>query len=189
MQIDITGRHVNVTPAIREFTAEKLSKLERLLDGPIEAHVVIGVEKHRHTAEIQIKARNGIFAGHQATQDLFASIGDVADKLERQAQKHKEKLQTHKHRRGHREPEIQATIAANAAPVEEAPAEPPQRPGITNGRFCAKPMTLEDALLELEQSLEPLLMFRQSDRGNIAAVARMEDGSMHVVELPEGHGE
>ena len=81
MQLDITGRHIEVTPALREFAEEKLRKLERLLDGPLEVHVVLGIEKHRHMAEIQVKSRTGIFSGTQETGDLYASIGEVADKL------------------------------------------------------------------------------------------------------------
>ena len=63
MKIDITGRQINVTPALREFTEEKLTKLERVLDGPVEAHVVLGISKHRHTAELQILARNTVLSG------------------------------------------------------------------------------------------------------------------------------
>ena len=51
MKIDITGRHIDVTPALKQFAEEKLSKLDRVLDGPIEAHVVLSITKHRHIAE------------------------------------------------------------------------------------------------------------------------------------------
>ena len=62
MKLDITGRNVNVTLALREFTEDKLRKLERLVDSPIEAHVVLRIDKHRQGAEIQIKSRNVIAA-------------------------------------------------------------------------------------------------------------------------------
>ncbi|NIM02301.1 MAG: ribosome-associated translation inhibitor RaiA [Acidobacteria bacterium] len=118
IHLDMTGRQVEITPALREFAEEKLTKLEKLLDGPIEAHVVLGIEKHRHFAEVQIKSKTGVFTGHQETGDLYASIREVADKLERQALKHKEKIQNHKHRQGPRDPKIAAAIEANA--TEEA---------------------------------------------------------------------
>ena len=122
IHLDMTGRHVEITPALREFAEEKLAKLERLLDGPIEAHVVLGIEKHRHFAEVQVRSRTGVFTGHQETADLYASIREVADKLERQALKHKEKIRNHKHRNGPRDPEVAATIEANVA-KEIEPAE------------------------------------------------------------------
>jgi putative sigma-54 modulation protein len=123
IHLDITGRHVEITPALRDFAGEKLAKLERLLDGPIEAHVVLGIEKHRHFAEIQVKSKTGVFSGHQETDDLYASIREVADKLERQALKHKEKMQDHKHRHGPRDPEVAATIEANVAAEIDANEE------------------------------------------------------------------
>ena len=115
IHLDMTGRHVEITPALRDFAEEKLAKLERLLDGPIEAHVVLGIEKHRHFAEVQVKCKTGLFTSQQETTDLYASIREVADKLERQALKHKEKIQNHKHRHGPRDPEVAATIEANVA--------------------------------------------------------------------------
>ena len=67
MNVDITGRHIDVTPALREFTEDRLRKLTRLLDGPLDVHVVLGIEKHRHLAEIQVKSRSGVFSGAHET--------------------------------------------------------------------------------------------------------------------------
>ena len=102
MQVHITGRQVAITPALRKYAEEKLKKLEKLLGGSIEAHVVLVVEKRRHLAEIQVKSRTALLSGAEETEDLYASIGDVVDKLERQALKHKEKLANRKKRGGRR---------------------------------------------------------------------------------------
>ena len=118
MHLDMTGRQVEITPALREFAEEKLGKLQRLLDGPLEVHVVLGIEKHRHSAEVQVKSKTAIFSGHMVTGDLYASIGEVADKLERQALKHKEKLHSHKHRKSPRDPEVAAAIEAEGAGID-----------------------------------------------------------------------
>jgi putative sigma-54 modulation protein len=123
IRLDITGRNVDITPALRECAEEKLAKLGKLLDGTLDIHVVLAIEKHRHCAEIRVHSRSGVFSGHQKTGDLYASIGEVADKLERQVIKHKQKLHDHKHRRGPRDPEIAATIEANAAADFEAESE------------------------------------------------------------------
>ena len=71
MNVDITGRQVEVTPALRDFTLEKLHRLERLLDGPFDVHVVLTVEKHRHHAEIHFKSRTALLAGQSETEDLY----------------------------------------------------------------------------------------------------------------------
>ncbi len=75
MQIHITGRQVTITPAIRRFTEEKLKKVEKLLGGPIEAHVVLAVEKRRHHAEIQVKSRTALLSGFQGSPSSVSSCG------------------------------------------------------------------------------------------------------------------
>jgi putative sigma-54 modulation protein len=122
MKIEITGRQIDVTPALKQHAEEKLGKLERLLDGDAEAHVVLSISRHRHIAEIQIKAGHLVLSGTEETGDLYASIGEVVDKLERQALKHKQKIRDHRVRRGPRDPEVAATIGSSAA--EEGVEEP-----------------------------------------------------------------
>jgi putative sigma-54 modulation protein len=186
MQLDMTGRHIEITPALREFAEEKLGKLERLLDGPLEVHVVLGIEKHRHMAEIQVKSRTGVFSGTQETGDLYASIGEVADKLERQALKHKEKMRTRRVKRGPRRPEAAAEIEANAAPAPsgddaEDDAGPPPRI-VRSHRYRIKPLSAEDAVLELESSAEDVLVFRDSETDGVHVVYRQKDGNFALVE-------
>ena len=122
-QLDITGRNVEITPALRDHAEEKLAKLDKVLDGELDIHVVLGIEKHRHYAEIQVKSRTGVFSGKEETGDLYASIGEVADKLERQALKHKEKMKDYKHRQSPRDPDIAAAIEANVAAEIDADPE------------------------------------------------------------------
>jgi putative sigma-54 modulation protein len=184
MNIDITGRQVDVTPALREFAEDKLRKLERLLDGPLDIHVVLAIEKHRHMAEIQVKSRTAVFSGMQETGDLYASIGEVADKLERQALKHKEKLQQHKHRRGPRDPEIAAAIEANAEEQRSDTAAPavagPQI--IRTEGYRLKPLSAEDAALELDGSTADVLVFRDSGSDRMCVIYRRSDGNFGLVE-------
>jgi len=96
MNVEIVGRQVEVTPALREFATERIRKLERLLGEPLEAHVVLAIEKHRHVAEIKLKAPHAVFSGQMESEDLYTSIREVADKIERQAIRHKEKAADHR---------------------------------------------------------------------------------------------
>jgi len=183
MNIDFTGRQIEVTSALREFTEDKLSKLERLLDGPLDVHVVLAIEKHRHVAEIQVKARNGVFSGAQETGDLYASIGEVADKLERQALKHKEKLQQHKHRKGPRDPEIAAVIEANATPEEETLEAEAAGPRIIRTQTkVLKPLSAEDAALELEAADDGVLVYRDADSSQLCVMFLRRDGNIGLIE-------
>jgi putative sigma-54 modulation protein len=188
MKIDITGRNVEVTPALRDFAEEKLRKLERVLDAPIEAHVVLRIDKHRHVAEIQLKSRNLTLAGTEETGDLYASIGEVADKLERQVLKHKEKVRDHKHRKGPRDPDVAAAIEANVAGAtgeESVPTgdSPNPVPRIVNSRrYRLKPMSAEDAVMELEATAEDLLVFREAATSRINVVYRQKDGNFGLID-------
>ncbi len=95
MNVEITGRHLEVTQELREFVAERLQKLNKLLDVS-EAHVVLTAEKHRQLADIVLRSRTVNLNGQEETDDIHASIRAVVEKLERQALKHKEKLKDHK---------------------------------------------------------------------------------------------
>ena len=114
MKLEITARHTELTEELKDFAAKRLAKLERLL-GPIDAHVVLEVEKHRHIAEIQVHSKFGDFTGVEETADLETSIRAVAEKVEKQARRHKDKIADHKHRQGPRDPDVAATIAENAS--------------------------------------------------------------------------
>ncbi len=93
MQISITGHHVDVTPALREYTEEKVAKVRRYLNTTINAHVILKVEKLTHIAEVTIHANNVDLHGVEKTDNLYAAIDSVMDKIDRQAIKHKGKIQ------------------------------------------------------------------------------------------------
>lgn len=183
MNIEITGRQIEITPAIREFASDKLRKLEKLLEGPLEVHVVLAVEKHRHLAEIQVKSRAGVFSGAEETPDLYASISEVADKLERQALKHKEKWTNRKRREGTRMPDA-AVAMGNAGALDEDTASSDD--GTTRimreTRYRLKPLAPEDAALELEATGEDLLVFRDSSTYRVNVVYRRKDGNIGLVD-------
>ncbi|HXI02003.1 MAG TPA: ribosome-associated translation inhibitor RaiA, partial [Candidatus Saccharimonadales bacterium] len=98
MKLEITGRHVKVTPALKTMAKEKLAKIRKLLDGPLECHVVLTVEKHRHAAEIVVRGRSVTLSAREVTDDMYTSIGECAEKLETQARKRKEKYATRRRR-------------------------------------------------------------------------------------------
>lgn len=186
MRIDITGRQVEVTPALRKFAEDKLKKLERLLDGPLEAHIVLAIEKHRHLAEIQVRSRTALLSGVRETADLYASINDVADKLERQALKHKEKLTTRKKRGARRSPAAPAQAPEPAAPGRRraratAPADGKPRL-FPSERYRLKPLAAEDAALELDASGDDLLVYRDAETYRVNVVYRRKDGNFGLVD-------
>jgi putative sigma-54 modulation protein len=182
MNLDITGRHIEITPALKEFTEEKLRKLEKLLRGPLDVKVVLGIEKHRHMAEIQVKSKTAVLSGTQETGDLYASIGEVVDKLERQALKHKEKIRDHKHRKSLRSPEVAAEIDATT-PRPSAADKSDELPRVHRSEsYSVKPLSVEDAVLELESGSEELLVFRDSTTDRVNVIYRRSDGDYGLVD-------
>ena len=88
MKVIYTGRHVEVSDALRTVVQERLDKMATYLDDIIDVHVIFSVEKHRHQAEITLKTRNGEFIASAETDDMYASLSQALDKLETQAHKH-----------------------------------------------------------------------------------------------------
>jgi len=93
MQITITGHHVEVTPALREYAEEKVAKVRKYLNTTINAHVTLKVEKLTHIAEVTIHANGVDLHGMEKTDNLYAAIDKVMDKIDRQAEKVKGKIQ------------------------------------------------------------------------------------------------
>jgi putative sigma-54 modulation protein len=99
MQLNISGHHVDVTDALKSYTSEKLSKLERHFDHITNVHVVLSVEKSRQRAEATIHASGAELFAEADSEDMYAAIDLLTDKLDRQVLKHKEKLVNRHHGR------------------------------------------------------------------------------------------
>lgn len=104
MNITMTFRHIPPTEALKNHVEEKLEKFKKYLIRPIEAHVILEVEKFRHRCEIVLKARDYHAEAMETSNDLYASIDGAVHKLERQVKKHKEILREHKNHRHSEEP-------------------------------------------------------------------------------------
>lgn len=95
MQINLTGRHIEVTEAMKEYVDNKFSKLERHFDHINNVHVILNVEKLQQKAEATLHLNGGeVFANSEHT-DMYAAIDSLVNKLDRQVLKHKEKLKNH----------------------------------------------------------------------------------------------
>ncbi len=95
MNLTISGHHLDVTPAIREYTMNKLERVKRHFDRVIDVSVVLSVEKLRQKAEINLHLRGKDLHCEATDADLYAAIDALIDKLDRQVVKHKECIQAH----------------------------------------------------------------------------------------------
>lgn len=178
MTIEITGRRIDVTPALKTFAENKIKKLGRVLVGITEAHVILSVEKHRHMAEIIVHAPHAHLSGSETTEDLYASIGRVLEKLERQAKKIKEKQKlTKKHTKGN----------ASIRTLESEPESSPRQSAgsarvIRSRRYAVKPMSVEEAVLLVQDSRDAFLVFRETSSQRVSVVYRRPDGNFGLIE-------
>ncbi len=97
MHINLTGHHLELTEPLRNYVNEKFSKLERHFDHVTKLHVILSVEKHRHTAEatMHVAGGNGDLFANASHDDMYAAIDALTNKLDRQVLRHKEKLTDH----------------------------------------------------------------------------------------------
>ncbi len=95
MQLSITGHHVEVTDALRNYVTEKFGKLERHFNQVIDAHVILLVEKLTQKAEATVQVNGAKLFAEEVQEDLYAAIDGLIDKLDRQLLKHKEKIRNH----------------------------------------------------------------------------------------------
>jgi len=95
MQLSLTGHHLDITPALRDYVESKVARLERHFDHVTDIHCVLSVEKLRHRAEAKINVSGGTLFADAVEEDMYAAIDGMVDKLDRQVKKHKEKLTDH----------------------------------------------------------------------------------------------
>lgn len=176
MRVDITGRQVTITPAIRQLISRRLSKVERVLnDRAISATIILTREKYRHLAEIVIHARGDhILRAKGEGAAWNPSVADAASRLEQQAQKLKSKFTERKRRdSGKRSPE---TALAGA------PAEPAARRIVRATRYAVKPMSVDDAALRVESGPDAFVVFRNAETDAVSIVYRRRDGHFGLIE-------
>jgi len=98
MQLNLTGHHVEITDALRQYVQDKMERVERHFDKVTNTHVILSVENVRHKAEATVNmSGNNIFA-ENTEDDMYAAIDGLIDKLDRQVKKHKEKVKNHHHK-------------------------------------------------------------------------------------------
>ena len=174
MQVAYTGRNIEVTPALRDFTEAHLKKIRKILGESIHVHMTLTVQKHRHIAEIHLHSRSLDINGLEETNDMYASINAVLDKAERQALKHKGKKITRK-----RHPASRPASIPPSSPNRPQPGVPRV---IKSTAFAAKPMTVEEAVQEVNGSNGNFLVFRNAESEKVSVVYKRKDGNFGLIE-------
>ena len=176
MKFDYTGRHVEVTDAIRNHVESHFSKLEHLFnDSTAHAHIRIEVEKNRHKGEITLHWREHMLTAKDINSDMYQALSRALDKIEKQAIKLKKKIID----RNHQAEPTSVMASTTEQEVEPAPTGPRI---IETDRYPVKPMTAEEAALRLSEEEIQFLVFRDAATDRIAVLYRRNDGNFGLIE-------
>lgn len=178
--VKVTGRHLAITDAINDYASQKINGLH--LDYPkiIEAHIILGVEKYRHKAEIVLVCSNHItIEACEETNDLYAAIDAATDKIARRMRKYKTRLlRRHRPRKDdirHLEEQI-----LNPDPVEEDDHH--EHAVVRTERYAVKPMFVDEAVLQLEMSTRQFMVFMNARNSRVSVLYRRKSGDFGLIE-------
>jgi putative sigma-54 modulation protein len=175
MRFEYTGRHIEVTPALRSHVEEHFGRLGQLFNGNSpKAHVIIEVERGRHRSEIIVNWRRDVLTATTTNSDMYKSLSQTITKIEKQALRLKNK----KVDRKHRAPKV-GEVASRDAEVVPAPSTP----RIINARrYAVKPLTAEEAALVLDGDENQFLVFRNSENDRVSVIYKRKDGNYGLIQ-------
>lgn len=182
MQIATTFRHMEPSDALKSYAVEKLDRVKKYIDEPIVAQVFLTVEKIRHSAEVTITAKGITIKAAEETNDMYAAIDAVVDKIERQLRRYKERIKEHKPAASDsRDRQIRKTVVA-AESIDQR-----QEPVIIKSNtFSIKPMSVEEAVMQMDLLHKDFLVFTDAGTEDINVIYRRKDGNYGLIEPTKG---
>lgn len=178
MQLSVTFRHMEPSDALKDYAHEKISRIEKYFDSVMEAHIVLSVEKFRHTADVSIISDGLKIKGQGQTGDMYSAIDTVINKMDKQAKRYREKIKRRKS--GKRVKARSVRMNVIASDVEDESDKGPQI--IRTMQIFAKPMDTDEAVMQLNLSQEQFLVFTDAETGAINILYRREDGNYGLIE-------
>jgi putative sigma-54 modulation protein len=176
MQVNVSFRHIEPSDPLKLYAEDKLSRIKRFLAEPIEAHVVLKVEKFRHIAEVTIDAAGVHLNGAEETDDMYSSIDLLVDSLEGQAKKGKDKVRR-------RRPAVSSKESGGLAEPREVSVGEDEEPLIIRAeQVYAKPMDLDEAVMQINLSSGEFMVFTNRRTNRVNVLYRRKDGHLGLIE-------
>jgi putative sigma-54 modulation protein len=184
----VTGRHVHVTEGMKQHAVERISKLDRIGDRIVDVHVTMDIQKLTHRVDIMMKYAHTFIRSHANSTDMYASIDEAVDRLNRQLRRYKKKLQDH---------------YAKKLPIEEVPVRiftvedfedeyagediEIEKPKATHRVVATETRSIkilsdEEAIMQMELSGDPLMVYRSETDRRLKIIHRREDGNYAIME-------
>ncbi|MBF0463613.1 MAG: ribosome-associated translation inhibitor RaiA [Nitrospirae bacterium] len=175
MNVNITGRNFDITESIKDYAEGKLKKFAKMLVHECDAMVVLTVEKYRHKAEVLIKSNGVLIQAESITAEMYSSIDEVLEKLERQIKKYKDKLTS-------KRKTLAKGSASHTEQTENVLAESNPIRIIKRKRFDMKPMPPDEAAMNLELLDKDFYVFSNEITGDVNVIYRRKDGDFGLIE-------
>jgi putative sigma-54 modulation protein len=177
MKIDFTGRQTEISAELRKLAERKLAKVAKLLPSVTRAHVILTADKHRQVAEVSVHSRQLDLAAVEVSNSPQLSVSNAIEKLLRQVDKQRTRRRA---RKGAASPRLTSAAAPADRRRESAEAAAPRV--IRSRRSAVKPMTLDEAALEMGARGEGVLVYRDATTERMAVLYRRKDGHLGLIE-------
>lgn len=176
MQISVTFKNTEGEAWFKDYVKERLGKLKKYIDNPVEARVVLSIEKFRNMAEVNLLARGVSINAREEAKDMQLAIDNVIEKIERQMKKHKDKTRD-------RKASASKNVDISSMDVLPEDYEDLEHSKVVEiKRIILNPMSLEDAVMEMETSKNRFIMYRDSSSEKVRVIYRREDGNYTLIE-------
>ncbi|MCX7973976.1 MAG: ribosome-associated translation inhibitor RaiA [Candidatus Aminicenantes bacterium] len=176
MNIRFTTRQMELTPEIKSYCEKRLKSFSKLLRPPVEVDLILSHEKYRYKIEANLKAKGIAAIAEEESANLMASLGKVFDSLEKRIKKEREKTRERK-RRITREKKQKTLVAAL-----EPETEVEEKRVIRMSDYSLKPMTVEEAIIQLDLKKRDVFVFRREENEKLAVIFRRRDGHYGLIE-------
>lgn len=176
MELNIRGDKIKVTAAMKKYIAEKLEKLNKYLENSdkVTAHIIVKVNGHNQTVEITIPLKSFILRSEETQDDFYAAVDKTIDKLERQVRKNKTRLMS-RHEKSSYDFNFDSIVLEEKESKEENKI-------VKRKTIEVKPMSEEEAIIQMELLGHQFFMYKDSDTMSIAVVYKRKDGHYGILE-------
>lgn len=175
MKFQIRGKNIQLSEALKEYVAKRLGKLDKFIDGNPEAVVTLSVIKDRHRVEVTMPINGYILRGEEESNDMYAAIDLVEEKLEKQVSKYRTRL--FKRNKGQ---SIRGAAAGTEAPASYEEEREPEI--VRTKRFAIKPMPLEEAVIQMNLLGHNFYVFLNAATEEINVIYKRKDGNYGLIE-------
>lgn len=180
MRFRIRGKNVEVTDALKDYAMRKIGRVERYFESPptSEASVTLSIDKNKHVVEVTIPLNGITLRAEEKSEDMYASIDAVIDKLERQIRKYKTKV--------NRKARQHASKMVFKEAIDETPVRPFEEEEtfevVKTKHFTLKPMDMEEAILQMNLLGHNFFVFKDPETSRANVVYRRDDGRYGLIE-------